>query len=93
MTVDLLPLVSAWNGLQTKLRDLDDEGYRVPCLDMPDLFVSDELEERQAASSWCSDCPAATDCTTYAETAQEPFGVWGGHDRSPRTYRRKENNR
>lgn len=84
MTVDLLPLVGAWNRLQAKLHDLEDSGYRVPCIDLVDLFVSDRATDREAAAEWCVECPARRACGDYAEAANEPLFVWGGVDRAPR---------
>lgn len=85
MTVDVAaPVAAAWDLLQRQLRRLEDSGYRVPCLDLADLFVSDNQRDRATAVPWCIGCPARTPCHTYAETAQEPVYVWGGVDRAPR---------
>lgn len=84
MTVADAPSVAAWVSLQAKLQDLSDSGYRVPCLDLAHLFVSEDPRDRAAAVPWCIGCPALSACHTYAETAQEPVYVWGGIDRAPR---------
>lgn len=76
--------VAAWLGLQSTLTELAAQGYRVPCLHLSALFVSDDKDERQQALPWCQGCPARTDCHEYAEAANEPVYVWGGVDRAPR---------
>lgn len=50
----------------------------VPCSLAPDVWFSDDEDDRQLAISWCRQCPAMARCAAYALAAEERFGIWGG---------------
>lgn len=67
-------------ALQHILDQIADAGRSTPCQVDPDPFTSDDPEERQQAAQACAGCPALDACRHYAQTAEEPFHVWGGID-------------
>ncbi|KYF62731.1 hypothetical protein BE11_42960 [Sorangium cellulosum] len=84
--------LAAHRHLDAVLRDLDDDGVRVPCAGSDKPISEDEEERAFVATAWCPSCPALTACS--AAGAFHRFGVWGV-DRTARTYapRTKETNR
>ncbi|WP_425310626.1 WhiB family transcriptional regulator [Ammonicoccus fulvus] len=46
------------------------------------LWTSRATEDREAAAWRCGPCPILAACAAVGDF--EPFGVWGGVDRSPR---------
>lgn len=79
----------AWHALCGALDQLDAEGRPTFCRTDPAPFTSDEHEQRAEAVTACGACPAAAACRRFADDNAEPAHVWGGIDRSPRTYTRK----
>lgn len=65
------------------LDTLTADRLQTPCQATPEPFTSDDPDARAAAATACGRCPVQAECNTYAVTAREPFGVWGGRDRSP----------
>jgi len=47
----------------------------------PDLWFSDNPEDRALAIEYCQVCPVRAACLQYAEDTKPRFGVWGGVDR------------
>lgn len=52
----------------------------IPCRDggTPDAWIDDEPHTQRDAARVCTACPLRDACRTYAVTAREPAGVWGG---------------
>lgn len=46
-----------------------------------------DAAERDALVEQCATCPILEPCGSYADLAGEAHGVWGGRDRSRRTWR------
>lgn len=61
-------------------------GERTPCSDSDThhYWTSDYARERALAARRCAGCPVLSEC--YAVGEHESFGVYGGHDFSPRAY-------
>ena len=66
--------------LQHALDEIANAGRSTPCQADPNPFTSDDPEERQEAAEACAGCPVLLACRHYAQTAEEPFHVWGGID-------------
>lgn len=73
-------------ALDVALLDMADEGRRPTCSTDPERWISDDRAERGAAARECAGCPVIEPCA--ASGADEPFGIWGGIDRTPRPGRR-----
>lgn len=50
----------------------------------PDLWTSDQVADRREAAELCHRCPVRAECAAYG--AAEPFGVYGGTDRTTRRF-------
>lgn len=62
----------AWEALQDAL------GIGTPCMSGDaDLWHGSAKQQRVAADR-CMDCPVLVACATYARTAGEQLGTWGG---------------
>lgn len=46
------------------------------------LWLSDSETDRALAAQRCTGCPVLAACDAAATEAREPFGVWGGKDRT-----------
>ena len=70
------------------LVDLAARGLRTHCSDAEThhLWLSEEAHERAVAARLCRGCPALTECGEAAEARRERFGVWGGRDRTLRSF-------
>lgn len=71
-------------ALDAALRDAVEAGQPIPCrtVDGPSRWISDRHEDRREAAEQCAGCPVLDAC---AEVGQhEPFGTWGGRDRTRR---------
>lgn len=68
--------------LADALGALAETGRTTPCQREPDLWTSDDSQERQEAAYACQMCPILTACANHAETLPESWWVWGGTDRS-----------
>lgn len=73
----------AWEALRSAL--LPERG--IPCAGPARDDWHGSRKQQQRAADACLDCPILTPCQTYALTADEPDGVWGGttqHERADR---------
>lgn len=70
-------------------RTLSERLQRLAALDVwpnchgSDAPMSDDADERAEAARWCPGCPVFDECGAVAPF--ERFGIWGGHDRTPRS--------
>lgn len=56
----------------------------VPCTaGGPNLWLSEDREEREFAIRLCQECPVKSVCWAQANADKASFGVWGGQDFSP----------
>lgn len=67
----------AWKALQAALEDTVP-----PCTADPPSWFDDDPEVRAEAARACRRCPVITECAAFATANREPFGVWGGVDRT-----------
>jgi hypothetical protein len=81
--------LAAWHALCGTLADLNDQGRATYCATDPAPFTSEDYHERREAAEACAACPAIAACRRFADENAEPAHVWGGVDRTPRTYSRK----
>jgi hypothetical protein len=51
----------------------------VPCLGRKE-WTSRLLADKRHAALACTTCPIRSECLTYALTADEQYGIWGGFD-------------
>ena len=58
-------------------------GAHPPCVDDPGRWYSTNPVERAHAAADCRRCPLRDPCRALGQN--EPFGVWGGEDRTPST--------
>jgi hypothetical protein len=49
------------------------------------LWISEDPEDRAQAIKICAGCPIIKVCGDVASRRREPWGVWGGRDRSRNT--------
>ena len=56
-------------------------GMRHHCADS-DLWTSEHAEDRAEAIKLCRGCPILKICDETASIRREPFGVWGGRERT-----------
>jgi Transcription factor WhiB len=66
------------------LIDLAVRGLRTYCSNPEShhLWLSEDEQERAAATQLCSGCPVQLECWSAANARNEKFGVWGGVDRT-----------
>ena len=76
-------------SLADALADLAETGRTTPCQREPDVWTSDDHNERTEAASACQMCPLIDPCRTHAETFPEVWHVWGGIDRILSTRKKK----
>ena len=50
----------------------------------PELFFSNEENDRERALLYCSSCPVRTECLEHALATREVYGIWGGTDEQER---------
>lgn len=43
----------------------------------PEIWFSDERQDKRLAISICIECPVQEQCLEYALTHRIPFGIWG----------------
>lgn len=70
----------AWRRLHAALADADGP---VPCQSAPEVWTSDDAEQRASASRACADCPVILLCDQFARLNRETAHVFGGLDRTP----------
>lgn len=73
--------VGAWQRLQLALLDIHQP---VPCQSAPEVWTSDDPEQRAIASRVCSDCAVMVLCDQFARINRETANVWAGIDRTPK---------
>lgn len=68
-----------YRSLTERVRETSEAGVAIPCLG-PDSsrWTSDDPAEQLAAAELCQTCPLAAQCRSYAVSAGETSGVWGG---------------
>ena len=66
--------MAAWNHLQGRL-----EGEQTPCYGKPQ-WTSGKAGDKAYAIAGCLVCHARPACAEFAQTNNETFGIWGGHD-------------
>ena len=54
-------------------------GEVTPCAGRNE-FLSSRPADKRTAIRLCGDCPAQASCREFAQTNNETFGIWGGHD-------------
>ena len=54
-------------------------GEVTPCAGRNE-WLSSGAADKQTAIRLCGDCPAQAACRDFAQTNNESFGIWGGHD-------------
>jgi hypothetical protein len=66
-------------------------GERPRCSDPIDhqLWTSEDQQDRDIATAWCTGCQVLAICHQAADERDERWGVWGGRDRSARPGRKK----
>lgn len=69
---------TAWETLAAALA-----GISPACTVDADPWTSEDHADRQEAAEACQPCPARSACAAFGEANREPFGVWGGTDRTP----------
>lgn len=62
-------------------------GQSVPCVAAPDLWISEDHEEQEAAAYRCQRCPALAACERYIDAFEERAGVWAARTPSDRKTR------
>ncbi|HLR93096.1 MAG TPA: WhiB family transcriptional regulator [Jiangellaceae bacterium] len=78
--------VTAWQQLQQQLADHGP----TPCAGPSrDDWIGTRAQQARAADR-CLDCPVIEACATYAETAPERYGTWGGYTPGQRATRRED---
>ena len=80
--------MTAQEALDRLTRAVADVGGDVPCRG-DDRWYSDDHRVRAQVAEHCTACPVLIQCRTYATTAGERFGVWGGHDFTHTTTRKE----
>lgn len=74
--------------------DLQDAAARgTPCQSVHADRWHGTSAEQEWATGHCLECPAMTACLTYAHTADEREGVWGGTTPTDRAQQRRKENR
>ena len=61
---------------------------RTPCMAYPELWTSDEADERENAAHACGTCPIKDACLAGAQDRMEEWHVWGGVDFTPGSQRK-----
>ena len=70
------PSITAPAGYAALLAAID--GRAVPCQAAPRLWLAEAEAAQEAAAHACQPCPALDACRSYALSAREKAGVWGG---------------
>ncbi len=72
--------LSGLNRLFAAIQRASDCGELVPCTDRNRgrLWLSEDLEDQQAAAHGCQACPALEACRSYVTAFPERAGVWAG---------------
>ena len=72
----------ATDHLHHVLAELADTGNHPACTNNPDLWVSDNLQDRKTAVRLCAGCRVITECGAAAKEMHARFGVWAARDRT-----------
>ena len=70
----------ATTHLHAALVELVETGHHIPCLLEPDLWLSDNAQDRATAARLCANCPVLAECAAAAKEVKTHFGVWAAHD-------------
>lgn len=82
--------LNAWAALSDAIDRLTDDGRRPVCASRPEQWSSDaKPAARVDAAEACGYCPIHAACDAFATANGEQHGVWGGHDRTKTTSRKK----
>ncbi len=78
-------LGAAHDRLHLALAAAERAGQEIPCrvAEEPQIWISEDPDERAEAASLCEPCPVRAVCQETAIAAKEAFGVWGGRDLAP----------
>lgn len=76
--------VPAWQQLQQQLT----EHGPTPCAGPDRNDWTGSTAQQARAADRCMDCPVLEACATYADTAAEKRGTWGGYSPGERAARR-----
>lgn len=81
--------MTARDTLDRALIGMAANGQRPRCGDPADThrWTSDRPDDRRRAAALCRGCPLLAPCTAAADETNEPFGTWGGHDRTRHPHR------
>ena len=74
----------ASDRLTLAIDEIARQGLRPHCTDqeVSHLWLSEYAAERALAIKLCRGCPIFNVCGEVASARREPFGVWGGRDRT-----------
>lgn len=78
--VKIVPASAEWRALHRRLTTTE-----VKCREDPDMWTSNDPQQRQAAVKLCARCPLRAPCHAAAVSSKEKFGVWGGRDMTVET--------
>lgn len=70
----------AREALSRAVLTLAEDGQRPRCSDAPQIWLSDDIEDRNEVVRYCLTCPLIEPCAAAGQF--EKHGVWGGIDRS-----------
>ena len=70
--------------LAVELAEAVERHQRIPCAERPELFVSENPDERAVAAALCIDCPRRVREACATAGKRQRFGVWAGRDVAPR---------
>lgn len=73
-------------ALAEALAELAADRIKVPCSEdlATDLWFADTPAERAEAAAECDGCAVFAECAAAAAELRPRFGVWAGHDWTPR---------
>ncbi|MDN5768076.1 MAG: WhiB family transcriptional regulator [Humibacillus sp.] len=80
---------SARDRLNAALAEMTLQG-RAPRCARSGAATSEDPAERAYAADHCPGCPLLVPCAETGAEERHTFGVWGGVDRTPRAYARKD---
>jgi len=77
-------VVTAAEQLTRAMVSLAAHGRRPRCGEPggPEMWLSDDADDRAQAATWCTGCSVLVECGAAADEHGERFGVFGGTDRT-----------